>query len=158
MALISLATSCSTDAIEETTTESHYLVDINLAMETDWVMADEILLLINEHRTSIGLSELKRDQQYASAYAVDHTKYMIDKDKISHDNFNDRARALKEKGAQTVAENVAYGYDTAEKAVTAWLNSPSHRNIIEGPYTNSGFGVLTNEDGRYFYTQIFYRK
>jgi len=158
MALICLSTSCSKDAIEEISQESNYVIDLNLAMETDWVMADEILLLINDHRISQGLTELKRDQQHASAYAVEHTHYMIELNSINHDNFNIRSNALKERGAKMVGENVAYGYSSAENVVRAWLNSPSHRNIIEGPYTHSGFGVLKNNEGRYYYTQLFYRK
>jgi len=158
MVLISLATSCSKEATEEITQESNYVIDLNLAMETDWVMADEILLLVNEHRTSLGLSELRRDQQHASAYAVEHTQYMIGMNSINHDNFSERSKALKERGAKMVGENVAYGYSSAENVVRAWLNSPSHKTVIEGQYTHSGFGVLKNSEGRYYYTQLFYRK
>jgi uncharacterized protein YkwD len=158
MAFMCLAASCSKDASEEINQESNYVIDLNLAMETDWVMADEILVLINEHRESLGLEAIKRDQQYASAYAVDHTMYMIDVDGINHDHFIERSQALKDRGAKMVAENVAYGYSSAEDVVRAWLNSPGHRRVIEGQYTHSGFGILKNDEGRYFYTQLFYRK
>jgi len=158
MALVCLAASCSKDATEEFPQETNYVIDLNLAMQTDWEMADEILVLVNEHRSSLGLDAIKRDQQYASAYAVDHTMYMIDVNNINHDNFSERAQALKDRGAKMVAENVAYGYRSAESVVNAWLNSPGHRRVIEGQYTHSGFGVLKNSDGRYFYTQLFYRK
>ncbi len=156
MALMCLLSSCSKDesvAIEE----ANYSINLNLALETDWKIADEILVLVNEHRVSVGLSEIIRDQQYASAYAVDHTLYMIDIDKINHDNFAYRSNALKERGAESVGENVAYGYTSAEEVVHAWLNSPSHKNIIEEPYKHSGFGIIKNEKGRYFFTQLFYR-
>ena len=158
MALVCLAASCSKDTSEEFTQESNYVIDLNLAMETDWDMADEIMLLVNEHRANLGLEPIKSDLEYASAYAVDHTMYMIDVDKINHDNFVERSQALKERGAKMVAENVAYGYSSAEDVVRAWLNSPGHRRVIEGQYTHSGFGVLKNSEGRYFYTQLFYRK
>jgi uncharacterized protein YkwD len=158
MALICLAASCSKDSTEEFTQETNYVIDLNLAMETDWIMADEILVLINDHRSSLGLDAIYRDQQYASAYAVDHTKYMIDVDGINHDNFNERSEALKDRGAKKVAENVAYGYSSAEKVVNAWLNSPGHRRVIEGDYSHSGFGVLQDNEGHYYYTQLFYRK
>ena len=158
MALICLAASCSKDAPEEFIQESNYVIDLNLAMETDWAMADEILILINDHRANLGLDAIKKDQQYASAYAVDHTMYMIDVNNINHDNFVERSQALKDRGAKMVAENVAYGYHSAEAVVNAWLNSPGHRSVIEGRYSHSGFGVLKNSEGRYFYTQLFYRK
>jgi uncharacterized protein YkwD len=158
MALVFLAASCSKDAPEEITQETNYVIDLNLAMQTDWVMADEILLLVNDHRATLGLDAIKRDQQYASAYAVDHTMYMIDVNNINHDNFVERSKALKDRGAKKVAENVAYGYSSADKVVNAWLNSPGHRRVIEGDYTHSGFGVLQNNEGHYYYTQLFYRK
>lgn len=157
MALVFLFASCSKDNDEITETEN-YSIDLNLAQETDWQMADEILYLVNEHRTSIGLDAIQSDQQYASAYAVEHTKYMIDMDRINHDYFGVRSQALRNRGAVRVGENVAYGYTTAEDVVFAWLNSPSHKEVIEGNYTHSGFGVIANEDGNLFYTQLFYSK
>lgn len=157
MAFMCLVTSCQKDegVVSE---ETNYTINLNLANETDWHMANEILVLVNEHRRSLGLPQIQKDQQYASAYAVDHTQYMIEVEQISHDNFGIRSSALKQQGAKTVGENVAFGYDSAQKLVTAWLNSPSHKAIIEGDYTHSGFGVLKNELGHYYFTQLFYKK
>ncbi len=156
MVLMFIVTSCSKD--DNIVEEANYSIDLNLAQETDWLLADDILVLINEHRTSLGLTKIKRDQQYASAYAVDHTKYMIENNRVNHDNFGVRSAALKDNGAKRVGENVAYGYETAEDVVYAWLHSPAHKDIIEGDYTHSGFGVIPNENGTYFYTQLFYSK
>ncbi|MBX2828783.1 MAG: CAP domain-containing protein [Flavobacteriaceae bacterium] len=150
-------TSCSKEEAAEVE-EANISIDLNLAQETDWTMANEVLRLVNEYRTSMGLSTIARDQQYASAYAVEHTKYMIEKSQINHDNFGDRSRALKNRGAESVGENVAAGYDSAEALVTAWLNSPSHKSVIEGNYTHSGFGIMQNHRGKYYFTQLFYRK
>ncbi|PVW15262.1 CAP domain-containing protein [Marixanthomonas spongiae] len=158
MVLFCTVTSCSKDTevvVEETT---DYTIDLNLANETDWEMANEILDLINQHRSSQGLALLKSDQQYASAYAVDHTLYMIDLEEINHDHFDVRKKALKKRGAKIVGENVAFGYPTAEEVVNAWLNSEGHRQNIEGDFTHSGFGVIEAPDGRVYFTQLFYKK
>ena len=157
LVLLFTVVSCSKDE-EGFVEEANYTIDLNLANETDWQMANEILELINDHRVSLGLRTIKKDQQYASAYAVDHTQYMIDLSRINHDNFTLRSNALKNRGAVSVAENVAMGYTTAENVVHAWLNSPVHRSTIEGNYTHSGFGVMQNERGTYYFTQLFYRK
>ncbi|MGJ8665242.1 MAG: CAP domain-containing protein [Patiriisocius sp.] len=149
--------SCSTEdtaAIEE----ANYAIDLNLAQETDWAMAEEILVLVNEHRATLGLAAIKKDQQYASAYAVDHTKYMIDLEEINHDNFHYRTEALKGQGAEKVGENVAFGYTDAQTVVTAWLNSDGHRRAIEGDFTHSGFGIIPNDRGTYYFTQLFYKR
>jgi uncharacterized protein YkwD len=157
MVLFTTVVSCSKDE-SVVVEEANYSIDLNLAQETDWEMADAILDLVNQHRVSQGLTEIKRDQTYASAYAVEHTQYMIDKAKISHDNFVVRSEALKGRGALIVGENVAYGYKTAEDVVHAWLNSPGHKKVIEGLYTHSGFGIVPNDRGDYYFTQLFYRK
>jgi len=157
MVLLFTVASCTKDE-DVVAEEANYSIDVNLAQETDWQMANEILELVNAHRTSLGLRTIKRDQQHASAYAVEHTKYMIGIEKINHDNFSTRSRALKDRGAQSVAENVAMGYTSAESVVNAWLHSPGHKSVIEGNYTHSGFGVMQNSKGHYYFTQIFYKK
>tara|TARA_B100000795_G_scaffold112494_1_gene83341 strand:- start:59453 stop:59956 length:504 start_codon:yes stop_codon:yes gene_type:complete len=154
--LISLA-SCSTEDIETGITED-YTIDLNLAKETNWELAEDILSLINDHRISLGMNIIEIDQQHASAFAVDHTKYMIDLHEINHDNFHYRSEALKYQGAEKVGENVAFGYSDAHSVVTAWLNSPGHRRTIEGNYTHSGFGIIPNNQGTYYFTQLFYKR
>lgn len=156
LSLLFIVVSCTKDE-NVFVDEANYSIDLNLANETDWQMANEILVLINQHRASIGRPAIKKDRQYASAYAVDHTQYMIGISQINHDNFAVRSGALKDRGAVAVAENVAMGYTTAEDVVTAWLNSPSHRSVIEGNYSHSGFGVITDDRGTFYFTQLFYR-
>jgi uncharacterized protein YkwD len=157
MAFMCLLVSCSKEDTA-TTQEANYSIDLSLAQETDWEMANEILTLVNEHRVSIGLQPIQSDKQYASAHAVKHTQHMIDVDGINHDNFLYRKNALQNEGAESVAENVAFGYDNAETVVNAWLNSQGHRATIEGPFTHSGFGIVESADGKVFYTQLFYRE
>lgn len=149
--------SCSKDEIDENNVVNQE-IDLSIVIKNDVQMSQDILDLVNDHRQTLGLNPLIMDQAYASAYAVDHTDYMIELSQINHDNFHVRSKALKDRGAIRVGENVAFGYDTAEGVVLAWLNSPSHREIIEGDYTHSGFGVFKNDKDRYFFTQLFYLK
>lgn len=45
-------------------------------------------------------------------------------------------------GFDSVAENLAYGFNDSSQAVKGWLNSPSHRgNLLNGNYTEVGFGI-----------------
>ncbi len=155
MAILSGITSCVKN--EDVLDRDTITIDLTLIKENDWKMANEILLLINKHRANVGLEPLKKDEHYASALSVGHTKYMIDKGQINHDNFSFRSQSLKLMGAIVVGENVAFGYDTAETVVTAWLHSESHKKIIEGNYTHSGFGIIKSIHGIYYYTLLFYR-
>src|SRR5580700_8473836 len=39
-------------------------------------------------------------------------------------------------------ENLAYGFDTSEDVLTAWMGSPEHRaNILDSAYQDVGFGI-----------------
>jgi uncharacterized protein YkwD len=120
---------------------------------------NDILDLVNVHRTSLGLTTLTK-LNVVSGVADGHTEYMIETGKISHDNFDERAQELMDKaGAKSVAENVAYGYTTAESVVNGWLNSPEHKAIIENPnFTHFGISTEANNDGRNFFTQMFIKK
>ncbi len=155
MVLLVTFTSCSKDDLSEVEDFS-YNVDLSIVSKNDVKMSKDILELVNVHRVSIGLEALVMDQQYASAYAVDHTDHMIEVSKINHDNFHLRSQALKDRGATRVSENVAFGYTDAASVVNGWLNSPSHRQNIEGNFSHSGFGVFKNDKGNYFFTQLFY--
>jgi uncharacterized protein YkwD len=151
-------TSCSKEELVETQSPIEYTIDLNLAQETDAQMASEILFYVNEYRSTLGLEPIIMDRTYASAYAVEHTKYMIQQNRISHDGFSSRAEGLNSQGAQAVAENVGFGYSSAQDLVSAWINSPSHRDTLEGNYTHSGIGALPDGSGVYYVTQLFYRK
>lgn len=150
--------SCSKD---DSVTENvaSYDIDLTLTHKNNRAISSQILDLINEHRATLGLASLIMDSEYACAYAVEHTEYMIEKERINHDHFGYRSEGVKyHADAKTVGENVAYGYESAEKAVEAWLKSPEHRAIIEGDYTHTGFGVLKCEKDRNYFTQLFYKK
>mgnify|MGYP003326784071 FL=1 len=133
-------------------------VDLSLAEKTDVDFSNRILDAINIYRNSVDLSPIDLDLSYASALAVNHTLYMINENRISHDNFYERSLALiQSPEISVVAENVARGYTSAEDVVKAWLSSPSHKKNIEGDYTHLGMGIIQNEEGIYYFTQLFYR-
>lgn len=120
-------------------------------------VADEIFKLVNEHRQSQGLAVLERSAT-ADQLAVEHTQYMIGQGRISHDNQDDKFNTLKEKeSARGFGENVAAGQNSAKSVMSAWLNSEGHRGNIEGNYTHIGIGAIEDQNGNYYYTQIFYR-
>lgn len=45
---------------------------------------------------------------------------------------------------QLAGENLAYGFNSAATIISAWMNSPEHReNILTSSYKNVGFGVYS---------------
>ncbi|WP_271764955.1 CAP domain-containing protein [Aquimarina algiphila] len=118
----------------------------------------EILERINNYRASIGLSVLET-LDIVKSQAYSHTEYMIKENQISHDYFHARkSYLLTNAGANSVAENVGYGYSSAESVVNAWIKSDSHRETIEGDFTNFDISAEQNEDGVMYFTNIFIKK
>ena len=86
---------------------------------------------MNNYRVEKNLSRLIL-LDFISYVADEHSEYMIEKGKVSHDNFPDRVIKLKQSiNAKSVSENVAFGYNTAQGVFNGWLKSPSHKKIIE---------------------------
>lgn len=119
----------------------------------------EILDLVNDHRASINLPKLTQ-LSIVSNVADTHTTYMIETGEVSHANFNQRVALLTTNAnAKNVAENVAYGFNSAQGVVTGWLNSEAHKEIIESPtFSHFGISIEKNDSGRNYFTQIFIEK
>lgn len=146
--------SCSS---EDFTEENALNVDITNPPQAK-PLEIEVLELINEYRINSGLNPLNNNNT-VKAVAYTHSDYMREVDNVSHDNFYARKQSLQNnQNAQIVTENVAFGYTSAESLVNAWLNSPSHRSNIEGSYTDFDISAEQNEDGDWYYTNIFIKK
>ncbi|SFZ90424.1 Cysteine-rich secretory protein family protein [Flaviramulus basaltis] len=121
-------------------------------------ITNEILELVNVHRASIGSPALSKSV-LATQLAEEHTLYMIEQNKMSHDNFDLRGRRLiDEEKAIKVGENVAFKYKTAEEVMEAWLNSPVHLKNIEADFAFIGISAIKNDDDLFYYTQLFFKK
>ena len=121
---------------------------------------ERILQLVNEHRKSIGKSELKMID-VASAQAAQHSRDMMNgRTPFGHEEFEKRVDAVKNNVGfiNAAGENVAYGQLTADEVVNGWLHSPGHRKNIEGDYNLTGIGVAQNAEGIIYFTQIFVLK
>ena len=153
---ILLCVSCSKEEVIQEPFEDH--LDLSLISESDWTLAQEILDGVNLYRLSVELPPIIMNKQMASILAIEHSKDMILQSRISHDNFPYRSSKLKGHGAKSVGENVASGYKTSGDLVNAWIQSPSHKRILEGNFTHSGMGVLRDQSGKIYVTHLFYRK
>ena len=119
----------------------------------------ELADLINEYRVSIGKNELIRIN-HISHKSQEHNQYMIANNVVNHDFFDSRATNIKQVlGAVKVGENIAYNFSTANAALHAWLQSPGHKENIEGDYTHFGVSISVNpNNGKKYYTNIFMKK
>lgn len=147
--IFSLSTSsCSAPPIEENNLN---IVQNGNDLET------EILNLVNEYRTSQGLDPLAFNATVYK-YATAHSKSMATEGKISHVNFDIRSSELAvEAHANYVSENVGRNFKTARGLITAWINSPEHRKIMQGHYQYTAVSARSDEDGIIYFTQLFIR-
>jgi uncharacterized protein YkwD len=146
--------SCSTDSAAEDEINS---IEVLAAPQAKQIEI-EIMELINAHRINEGLSPLE-GHNTVKAVAYTHTDYMIEVDNVSHDNFFQRKQSLQTNAdANIVSENVAYGFSSAESVVNAWINSPSHKDNLEGDYTDFDVSAEQNSEGRWYFTNIFIKR
>jgi uncharacterized protein YkwD len=155
LALMFTMISCSTD---ESTTPAG--TDAAIVNTYDYKPSElKLMDLINDYRESVGLNQLEKIN-YISYKSEEHNYYMMENDVVNHDFFQQRSQDLINLlGAERVGENVAYNFGSPEGVLNAWLNSPGHKENIEGDYTNFGVAITTDpETGRMYYTNMFIKK
>lgn len=156
LALMTLLTfsSCSTEDFPEDGIDAITLQNAPAPKEIEI----EILELINEHRIGLGLNPLN-SLSIVKSVAFTHTDYMVEVNSVNHDNFYQRKISLEQNAnAKVVSENVAYAYSSAQSVVNAWINSDSHRDNIEGDYTDFEVSAEQNKEGKWYYTNIFIKR
>ncbi|HYG74296.1 MAG TPA: CAP domain-containing protein [Planctomycetota bacterium] len=114
----------------------------------------------NQQRMNEGLEPLKANETLMKA-ARDHSANMAKQNILSHELDGKGAEdRIKELGYEffTVGENVAYNDASPQAAVDSWMQSPGHRaNILKRDFTEIGVGIVKNEQGEPYYTQVFGR-
>jgi uncharacterized protein YkwD len=114
---------------------------------------DAVLCLLNGQRADAGLTPLTANAGLAAA-ALGHSQSMKDNGYFAHDSPDGTTFAVRI--AQTgflnaaqrwlIGENIAWGsltLGTPQAVMTAWMNSPEHRdNILEPGYREIGVGTV----------------
>lgn len=143
---------CEKEEIFENTIKEELIDDYN-------PIELELMKLVNEHRTEIGLKSLF-PLNLVTKEASLHTDYMVTQEKISHDNFEIRTSNLfNNAGVKSVGENVGFGYKTAKNFLNGWLSNAGHREILESKtFTHFGISAKKNSEERFYVTHIFIKK
>ena len=76
----------------------------------------------------------------------------------SNNFFSRKNFLVNEIGANKVSENVAFAYTSAESVVRAWIKSDGHRQNIEGDFTEFEVSAEQNEEGKWYFTNIFIKR
>ena len=144
--------SCSSDSSEAPSSSTSSMKVMDYSYDSSEL---EAMNLINTYRVSVGLNELQQIN-HISYKSEEHDHYMIRNNVVNHNDFVARSENLiSVLGAKRVGENIAYNYNSPQSVVKAWLNSPTHKENLEGDYTHFGISIRTNPDGKKYYTNIF---
>ena len=145
-------------AVESISLESETVVVESDVTEIEFLV-QQVHKGINEYRADRNLSPLRLNAQISQQAEI-HSQNMAQQVvKFSHQGFKARIKALDGQIAyRRAAENVAYnqGYqDPARTAIAGWIESKGHHKNIVGDFNLTGIGVAKNEQGEYYFTQIF---
>jgi uncharacterized protein YkwD len=117
-------------------------------------MESSITCLINDERTSYGLQPVASNSDLRDA-ALSHSQEMIDESYFEHTSpagltFIQRIEStgyMRGVRNWTVGENLVWGtgpLSTPQALVTAWMNSPPHReNLLRPTFREIGVAALT---------------
>lgn len=109
--------------------------------------AQQVIALTNAERIKAGLAPLRESAQLDQA-ALGHSQAMADNDFFAHDNpltGTNPGQRLTAAGYQwtVYAENLGLGYQSPEKMVEGWMESPNHRaNILMPDVREIGVGYV----------------
>jgi uncharacterized protein YkwD len=121
-----------------------------------------VINLTNAQRLANGCGAMHTDNRLVAA-ALAHSSDMVTHNYFDHTGSDGSDFVTREATAgytrtNAAAENIAWGYPTAQAVVTAWMASPDHRaNILNCANIAVGVGLAKKADGTVYWTQDFGR-
>ena len=107
---------------------------------------------VNDKRAEAGLDSLAWDKNLETSSNVRAEECSVS---FSHTRPSGKAWYTVDSKNQG-GENLAFGFDTADDAVEAWMNSPTHRDNIEYPdFTRVAISIYRDDDGTCYWAQEF---
>ncbi len=128
--------------------------------QADVAIAQDLLRLVNAERQRVNAPPLMLNEKLTTA-AQRHAQDMATSRRMSHTGSDGSTMRSRIDATQyrwsTIGENVAMGQPTAAAVISAWMNSPGHRqNILNPAFTEMGVGQATG-GGRIYWAQVFAR-
>ncbi len=128
-----------------------------LSPEKETQLQQIVLQEVNRYRQSKGMNKLVLSD-VLSKEAKQHSFDMASKKMtFGHQDFDKRIAHIKREITNFGggAENIAWYKIPPNEVVKKWLTSRGHKRNIEGRYNLTGIGVVQDERGWIYYTQIF---
>lgn len=130
-------------------------------------LSEQVFREVNSYRRSHGAKDLERHvgldrlaQEHCEYLRAHRGSFGLYGKNVSHYGFGGRAlMAQRAYNMQNVSENVVSANHPGEKMapvlVTLWAGSKDHEFNMRGDWKYSGIGVVVDQDGTVFSTQLF---
>lgn len=153
LTVVALAVGWALVAASSASATSCPSTDVEVSGLSEYQMETSITCLINEERTSRGLGAVQANGDLRDA-ALSHSNEMVAEQYFEHTSpqgitFIDRIEATGYmRGARSwiVGENLVWGsgpLSTPQSLVTAWMNSPPHReNLLKARFNEIGVAAV----------------
>ncbi|MBL4891732.1 MAG: CAP domain-containing protein [Rhizobiaceae bacterium] len=140
----------------------HGCTTVNLMSGSNTVKADasvmavqlnvsEAMRKISKVRESHGLGAISTDPRLMKA-ANNHAKYLGRTGKFGHEfgpSTRFKKRIFDVGFKQSAGENIGVGYRNIDAAITGWMNSPKHRDImLKRKFSVGGIALKRNTSGK----------
>jgi uncharacterized YkwD family protein len=117
--------------------------------ETESSYANQVISLVNQERTKAGLKPVTSDAEL-TRMALDKAKDMYNNNYFDHTSptFGSPFDMMKSYNIsyRYAGENIAKGQRNPQEVMTAWMNSPGHRqNILSPNFTKIGVAYYNGE-------------
>ncbi len=123
------------------------LLSADVAMAGDSAPAEQISAFRLKH----GEGRVSRDAAL-DRIAMEQARAMAEKDDLSHEVLGPFTRRVAPSKAGRAAENIAYGYDSFDKTLGQWIDSPGHRrNLLLHNASRVGIASARNASGKRVY-------
>lgn len=112
----------------------------------------------NRERMKLNLSPLTLDSELTAA-AQQHSDDMAAHGKLAHEGSDGStpSERIRKQGYryQNDGENVAEAYRTVDDVMRGWMGSEHHRDNILGRYSQVGFALARDDQGKPYWTAVF---
>ena len=126
------------------------LQGISITGQENYTEAYKVLNLVNKERAKEGLKALVMDSSL-----LDSAMTRAAETSILFSHTRPDSSTIFEMNSKIYGENIAAGQESANEAMTSWMNSEGHRkNILTADYTTIGIGCF-KINGTYFWAQNF---
>ena len=123
------------------------LLSADVALAADAAPAEQISAFRLKH----GEGRVSRDATL-DRIAMEQARAMAAKDDLSHEVLGPFTRRVAPSKASRAAENIAYGYDSFDKTLGQWIDSPGHRkNLLLHNASRVGIASARNASGKRVY-------